>query len=209
MDSVGKTIERVGRWSRNRHPFGARRGRRHVIAGRAGHVGKDRGHGPTLANVPCDRQPATQYGTPGFPSNVTGQGQPLLGHTGVWGQNCLVTATLRVEIFPADIDETIAFYTRLGFQVIGRSDGSPRYASMRLGDVRIGASEAERVNPAQRAVPSGTEIVIEVDDVQAFRDRAAADGRTLEEDLRERPWGLIDFRMTDPDGYYLRFTSHR
>jgi len=31
----------------------------------------------------------------------------------------------------------------------------------------------------------------------------------LAEDLVEREWGLSDFRVTDPDGYYLRFTSHR
>jgi hypothetical protein len=26
------------------------------------------------------------------------------------------------------------------------------------------------------------------------------------EPLRSRPWGLTDFRVTDPDDYYLRIT---
>jgi uncharacterized glyoxalase superfamily protein PhnB len=31
-------------------------------------------------------------------------------------------------------------------------------------------------------------------------------GYRLLEPLRERPWGLRDFRVVDPDGYYLRIT---
>ena len=29
----------------------------------------------------------------------------------------------------------------------------------------------------------------------------------LLEDLRDRPWGLRDFRVLDPAGYYLRITD--
>jgi len=32
-------------------------------------------------------------------------------------------------------------------------------------------------------------------------------GWPLAEDLQQRPWGLIDFRLHDPDGYYLRITT--
>lgn len=120
-----------------------------------------------------------------------------------------MTASLRVEIFPADRDRTIRFYTGLGFTVAGLSEGPPAYASLRLGDVRIGVCEADPVAPARRAIPAGTEIVIEVDDIHTFRDDAVAAGTVLDEDLKERPWGLTDFRVSDPDGYYLRFTGRR
>jgi lactoylglutathione lyase len=120
-----------------------------------------------------------------------------------------VTATLRLEIFPADLERTIGFYEGLGFELAARSDGPPPYASLRLGHVRIGACEAERVDPARRAVPAGTEIVIEVDDVRELRHAAVAAGVTLNEDLRQQRWGLLDVRVSDPDGYYLRFTSRR
>jgi lactoylglutathione lyase len=53
----------------------------------------------------------------------------------------------------------------------------------------------------------GVEIVIEVDDVDGWRDRVAASGHEILEPLQERPWGLRDFRISDPDGYYLRVTS--
>jgi lactoylglutathione lyase len=89
------------------------------------------------------------------------------------------------------------------------SEGPPAYASLRLGEVRIGACESDAVAPAWRAIPAGTEIVIEVDDIHAFRDDAVRAGISLDEDLAERPWGLIDLRVVDPDGYYLRFTARR
>ncbi|MGG5259996.1 VOC family protein [Phycicoccus avicenniae] len=118
-------------------------------------------------------------------------------------------ATLRIEIFPVDLDATVDFYGRLGFELLGRSDGPPRYASLRLGGVRLGAAEAAPVPPGARAYPVGTEIVVEVDDVHAERDRFVAAGIVLAEDLTPRPWGLTDLRLTDPDGYYWRFTGRR
>ena len=41
----------------------------------------------------------------------------------------------------------------------------------------------------------------------AERDRVVAAGWPLEEDLRHRPWGLTDFRVLDPAGYYLSITD--
>lgn len=117
--------------------------------------------------------------------------------------------SLRIEIFPADLDRTVTFYERLGFQLAGREDGPPRYAALRLGGIQLGAAEAPAVDPQRRAHPAGTKIVIEVDDVQTERDRIVNVGIALVEDLQRRPWGLVDFRQTDPDGYYYRFTSRR
>jgi uncharacterized glyoxalase superfamily protein PhnB len=51
------------------------------------------------------------------------------------------------------------------------------------------------------------EIVLEVDDVDGWRDRVAASGHPIFEPLQDRPWGLRDFRISDLDGYYLRITS--
>ncbi|GIE30413.1 hypothetical protein Ait01nite_034580 [Actinoplanes italicus] len=55
---------------------------------------------------------------------------------------------------------------------------------------------------------AGVEIVLKldgVDDVTAlyehFRSRTSA-----VEPLRPQPWGLYDFRLRDPDGYYRRVT---
>ena len=53
----------------------------------------------------------------------------------------------------------------------------------------------------------GVEIVLEVDDVDGCQERVADSGHPILEPLQERPWGLRDFRIIDPDGYYLRVTS--
>lgn len=53
----------------------------------------------------------------------------------------------------------------------------------------------------------GVEIVLEVDDVDALHRRVVASGHEIFEPPQVRPWGLRDFRIADPDGYYLRITS--
>jgi len=76
--------------------------------------------------------------------------------------------------------------------------------------IEIGASHAwEPVDAAVRHVPAGVEIVIEVDDLAFEEQRVNASGWPVESPVRERPWGLTDFRVHDPDGYYIRLTSRR
>ena len=53
---------------------------------------------------------------------------------------------------------------------------------------------------------AGVEIVLEIPDVDAAAEAAVEAGYRLAEPVRERPWGLRDFRVVDPDGYYLRIT---
>jgi lactoylglutathione lyase len=118
--------------------------------------------------------------------------------------------TLRCEIFPVDLDATVDFYARvLGFAVLKDQRRDPvAYVSLGRGDVLVGAlrGDAADVRTARRP-QTGVELVLEVDDVGAERDRVVAAGWPLNEDLQLRPWGLTDFRVLDPDGYYLRITN--
>jgi lactoylglutathione lyase len=118
--------------------------------------------------------------------------------------------TLRFEIFPDDLDVIADFYQRvLGFSLVtDQRHGSAPYLSLRRGTVRVGAAWREIPDArVARRPPAGVELVLEVDDVVGERDRVLAAGWPLEEDLQERPWGLTDFRILDPAGYYLRFTD--
>jgi len=122
----------------------------------------------------------------------------------------MVEMTLRFEIFPDDLDVIADFYTRvLGFRLTAdRRSEADAYVSLQRGSVRIGA--ARRAVPDARAArlpPAGVELVLEVDDVAAERDRVVAAGWPLEEGLQDRPWGLTDFRILDPAGHYLRITD--
>jgi lactoylglutathione lyase len=124
-------------------------------------------------------------------------------------------AGLRLELFVEDMEATIAFYTRvLTFDLARHEPGN--YASLRLGDVVLGIGPVAKLpeeggyfgrDIATLRRGLGVEIVIEVDDVEGCQERVADSGHPILEPLQERSWGLRDFRISDPDGYYLRVTS--
>jgi len=53
----------------------------------------------------------------------------------------------------------------------------------------------------------GVEIILVVEDVEQVYQRIRERNIAVESELKEQPWGMTDFRVTDPDGYYLRITS--
>lgn len=122
--------------------------------------------------------------------------------------------SIRFELFVRDMDTAIAFYTGvLGFGLI-RED--PEYSSLRRGGVVLGLGPVSKLpseggyftrDMAELRRGLGVEIVLEVDDLDAYYSRVLASGYPIREPLRERPWGLRDFRVVDHDGYYLRITS--
>jgi catechol 2,3-dioxygenase-like lactoylglutathione lyase family enzyme len=121
-----------------------------------------------------------------------------------------VSAALRCELFPADLDEAVRFYVDvLGFAVVRDERRSPSpYVALERGRVALGLAQRPAVSDrAPRRPPVGVELVLEVDDLAADRARVTAAGWPLVEDLTHQPWGLTDFRLLDPDGYYWRLTT--
>jgi lactoylglutathione lyase len=122
---------------------------------------------------------------------------------------------LRLELFVEDMGESVSFYRRvLGFEVVREEPGD--YASLRSGDVMLGIGPVAKLPETggyfTRSIASqrrglGVEIVMEVDDLSAAHRRVLDSGHPVFEPPQQRPWGLWDFRIVDPDGYYLRFTS--
>jgi catechol 2,3-dioxygenase-like lactoylglutathione lyase family enzyme len=122
--------------------------------------------------------------------------------------------TLRLELFVTDMEKSIDFYTKvLGFERLG---GEPDYVPVRSGSVLIGLGPAKGLTKQHHFNPEvqngrrglGTEIVLEVDDVKGFFKKVKASGyKGNISRLRQQSWGLTDFRIVDPDGYYLRITS--
>jgi predicted enzyme related to lactoylglutathione lyase len=122
-----------------------------------------------------------------------------------------VSARLRIEIFVGDLDDFVDFYTRvLGFAVHTDHRAQHGYVSVVRGDIEFGASVSWQPVPASaRHVPAGTELVIEVDDLDAEEERVTSTGWPIASPKQLRPWGLTDFRVHDPDGYYIRLTTRR
>jgi predicted enzyme related to lactoylglutathione lyase len=122
---------------------------------------------------------------------------------------------LRLEPFVEDMGESVNFYRRvLGFEVVREEPGD--YASLRSGDVMLGIGPVAKLPETggyfTRSIASqrrglGVEIVMEVDDLSAAHRRVLDSAHPVFEPPQQRPWGLWDFRIVDPDGYYLRFTS--
>lgn len=114
--------------------------------------------------------------------------------------------TLRIELFPDDVDRFVDFYTRvLRFRLTRHET---HYAAAERGLIYIGAVKAwAAADPTLRRPPQGVEIVIEVDDIDAEAAAVSEAGWQLDEPVSDRQWGLRDFRVLDPDGYYIRFTS--
>src|ERR1700742_5344099 len=124
--------------------------------------------------------------------------------------------TIRFELFVSDRDRSVDFYTSvLGFEV-QRLDES--HALLTCGSVILGLGRQadlpetgpgpgftqERLNRDRGA---GVEIVLETPELDALYERVRRSRWPLAAPLQDRPWGLRDFRVTDPDGYYLRITS--
>ena len=130
----------------------------------------------------------------------------------------MVAVGVRFELFVDDVGRSLAFYSAaLGLEPPPGYD--PRgYVPVSAGQVRIGLQRRSALpaehhfRPTYFAGPRGVgvEIVIEVDAVEAAfiraRDAAVACGGQVEP-LATRPWGQTDFRLIDPDGYYIRVTS--
>ena len=60
--------------------------------------------------------------------------------------------------------------------------------------------------PADTKRGFGVEIVIMVEDIEALYKTAETFCKIVDP-LLKQPWGLKDFRIEDPFGFYLRFTE--
>ena len=121
--------------------------------------------------------------------------------------------SIRLELFVDDMEKSADFYTNaLGFE---RLKGQPDYIPIRSGSVVIGLGPAAKLSKQHYFNPElrnsrrglGTEIVLEVNDVHAHFAKVKAAGCSILTPPQKRPWGATDFRVADPDGYYLRITS--
>ena len=118
---------------------------------------------------------------------------------------------LRLELFVSDCSRSAAFYINaLGFEVIRHDESG--YVSLRRGGAVIGLNAVERLaadHPLRPApgdrIGLGVEIVLMVDDVATAHAGAAS--ISSPSPITLQPWGLTDFRVRDPDGYYIRVTG--
>lgn len=119
---------------------------------------------------------------------------------------------LRLELFVKSVPDSMDFYTRvLGFETISYQPDD--YSVFRKGAIQIALqSQSELLGdhplkPHNRPAGLGIEIVLEVEDVEAAYAQVKAEQWHIADTLAQRPWGLRDFRVLDPNGFYIRITE--
>lgn len=112
---------------------------------------------------------------------------------------------LFLELTVSDFTEHIAFFEKVaGYRVTQREANFVVLETDR-GQLLLNGLNFRRFKPADR-VP-GLEIGLVVGDLEAAHAAAAKFGWRITEGIMKRPWGVRDFRVLTPDGYYLRFTE--
>jgi lactoylglutathione lyase len=119
----------------------------------------------------------------------------------------------KVEIFVSDFARSRAFYESLGFAVLREWQD---WAMLALGDNVLDLQADDHAvagphyfTPEISRFPRGTgvEISIEVEEIDALYERARKLGVDIVKPIQDRPWKARDFRIADPDGYFIRFTT--
>lgn len=121
----------------------------------------------------------------------------------------------RAEFFVSDPARSIAFYEQLGFRVLRSAWG---YTALDRNGARLGLQDDEYARghahyftPHLDRFPRGVGVEVSVDVADEEELRAlyatAQEMSCVVREIVERPWGATDFRVADPDGYFVRFTT--
>lgn len=112
---------------------------------------------------------------------------------------------LAIPILPSrSISATVAFYKRLGFE--GGAHGiDSNYAILRRGSVELHFFTHKELVPAE----SSAGCYIRVKDVESFYrscsySQLPSRGIPRMDVLEDKPWGLREFAIVDPDGSLVR-----
>ena len=121
---------------------------------------------------------------------------------------------LRLELFVKSVPDSMDFYTRvLGFETISHKPND--YSVFRLGNIQIALQSQSQLpddhplKPMHHPVGLGIEIVLEVENIDLAYARIQEENWQLADTLAQRSWGLRDFRVIDPDGFYIRVTESK
>lgn len=124
---------------------------------------------------------------------------------------------LLVELHVPNFGDVKKYYGRLGFNVVreNKPEGKKGYLVLQMqdnilcfwaGNEHVYEQSYFQQFPKDTKRGYGVEIIIMVADIDAYYEKVK-DGIHIVDELVLRPWGLKDFRIEDPFGYYLRVTS--
>lgn len=129
----------------------------------------------------------------------------------------LMQNTAVIELHVPDFEKVKDYYGKLGFQVMRETSPQDKkgYLVLKMednllcfwaGNEQVYKQSYFKQFPRNTKRGHGVEIVIMVTDIERYYERVK-DLANVVEPLAVRAWGLKDFRVEDPFGYYLRITS--
>ena len=107
------------------------------------------------------------------------------------------TASLEgLTLHVADLDRSLEFYGKIpGARVLHHRPGN--FAMLQIGKARLGL--------LARAQSLGFHLEIETGDLEAMYAQLRAAGIEPKTPPTKKPWGEVDFTVTDPDGNLVEF----
>ncbi|MFC3039706.1 VOC family protein [Virgibacillus xinjiangensis] len=116
---------------------------------------------------------------------------------------------LRLELFVSNVEEVKQFYISIfDFEIVKETND---YLSLEKDSVTLGIgniNKLESTHPLKGDTRGkGIEIVLEVEDIYKTYNDIRSKEYPINTPLQNRDWGLTDFRLKDPEGYYIRVTS--
>ena len=128
-----------------------------------------------------------------------------------------VATQLQVNLFCADVEACLAFYTRLGLTEAFRAPGTGpvEHVEVEAAGIRIGLTSARVANAlvglgVDPAGSPSTEIVLWCEDTDALYSRALEAGATSVVAPMDSPDERLRYAwVRDPDGHQLKFVRKR
>jgi catechol 2,3-dioxygenase-like lactoylglutathione lyase family enzyme len=129
----------------------------------------------------------------------------------------MIATQVQINLFCADVDSCLAFYTRLGLVEAFRAPatGPVEHVEVEAAGIRIGLTSAQVANAlVGLGVDSGgspsTELVLWCDDTDSFYDLAMAAGAASVVAPMDSPDGRLHYAwVRDPDGHQVKFVQKR
>ena len=123
-----------------------------------------------------------------------------------------MAVNIRLELFVKDLQKSVDFYKNvIQLELSSQNENSAMFKAENLNllltqeDVISSDHYFSEIKTSQKGM--GVEIILVVPDVQSYYQRICEMQIEVESELKQQEWGMTDFRLTDPDGYYLRITS--
>ena len=125
--------------------------------------------------------------------------------------------SIQIELHVPNFDLVKEFYGKLGFEVVWERKPEEKKGYLVIkrdnnilcfwpGTEQVTEQSYFKNFPADTKRGFGVEIGIIAEDIEALYKTAETFCKIVDP-LQKQPWGLKDFRIEDPFGFYLRFTE--